>query len=172
MSHWVEQICRYGTLQPYSAERHDEAYKTNLKDGWNASTHKLNYLLQVFTFPRHIFCFETRELNLQALAQRWENSAAACTVLPSSIDLAAALSSHLYAKPKFLGPQYRRDGKHPDAMSKDFRALLDNMPDTMHCVAIENGTRELIKHTSHNKAYISDEQPHALELCIYHGINV
>jgi hypothetical protein len=48
--HWVDQICRYGALQQYSAERHGQVHKTNLKDGWNASNHNLNYLLQVITF--------------------------------------------------------------------------------------------------------------------------
>ena len=57
-SHWVEQIRRDGALQQYSAERHDQAHKTNLKDGWNASTHNLNYLPQVITFQRRILCFE------------------------------------------------------------------------------------------------------------------
>jgi len=42
----------------------------------------------------------------------------------------------------------------------------------MHCVAIYSGTREFIKHKSRNKTYISDEQLHAVELCIYHGIKV
>jgi len=42
MSHWVEQIRRYGALQQYSAERHDQVHKTNLKDGWNTSNHNLN----------------------------------------------------------------------------------------------------------------------------------
>jgi len=65
-----------------------------------------------------------------------------------------------------------RDGKHGDAMIKDCRALLDNMPDATHCVAIYCGTQEFIKHKSCNKAYISDEQLHALELCIYHGKKV
>jgi hypothetical protein len=49
MSHWAEQILRYGALQQYSAERHEQAHKTNLKDGWNASNHNLNYLPQVIT---------------------------------------------------------------------------------------------------------------------------
>jgi len=70
MSHWVEQIHQYGALQQYSAERHEKAHKTNPKDGWNASNHNLNYLPQVITFQRRILCFEIRELNLQALAQR------------------------------------------------------------------------------------------------------
>jgi hypothetical protein len=46
----VEQIRRYGTLQQYSAERHEQAHKKNLKDGWNTSNHNLNYLPQVVTF--------------------------------------------------------------------------------------------------------------------------
>jgi len=172
MSHGVEQIRRYGALQPYSAERHEQAHKTNLKDSWNASDHNLNYLPQVITFQRHILCFEKRELNLQALAQRRENSTAACTVLPSHADLAAPLSSQSYAKPKFMGPQNCCDGKHPDAMIKDFRALLDNTQDAMHRVAIYSGTQEFIKHMSCNQTYLSDEQLHAMEICIYHGIKV
>jgi len=133
-SHWVEQICRYGASQQYSAERYEQAHKTNLKDGWNASIHNLNYLPQVNTFQGRILCFEIRELNLQALAQPRENSAAPCKVLPSSADLAAPLGSQSYAKPEFLGPQNRRNGKHPDAMIKDFRALLDNTQDATHYV--------------------------------------
>ena len=80
MSHWVEQICRYGAFQQYSAERNEQAHKTNLKDGWNASNHNPNYLPQVITFQRRILCFDIRELNLQALTQRRENSAATRTI--------------------------------------------------------------------------------------------
>jgi hypothetical protein len=172
MSHWAEQVRRYGALQQYSAERHEEAHKTILKHDWNASNHNLNYLPQVITFQRRIFCFEIRELNLQALAQRWENSAAACKVLPSGADLAATQSPQSYAKPEFMGSENRRDGKHPDSMMKDFRALLDNTQDATHRAAIYSGTREFIKHKSRNKTYISDEKLHAMELCIYHGIKV
>jgi len=157
MSHWVEQIHWYGALQHYSAERHEQAHKTNLKDGCNASNHNLNYLPLVITFQRRILCFEIRELNLQALAQRRENSAAPSKVLPPGADLAAPLGSQSYAKPEFMGPQNRRDGKHPDSMIKDFRALLDNTQDTTHHVAIYSDTRESIKHKSRNKTYISDE---------------
>jgi len=82
------------------------------------------------------------------------------------------LSSQSNAKTKFMGSQNRRDGKHPDAMIKDFRALLDNSQDTTHRMTIFNGTREFPKHNSRNKTYISDEQLHAMELCIYHGIKV
>jgi len=71
-----------------------------------------------------------------------------------------------------MGPQNRRDGKHPDAMIKDFRALLDNTQDAMHRVTIYNGMREFLKHKSHNKTYISDEQLHTMALCIYHGMKV
>ena len=82
MSHWVTQIRRYRALQQYSAKRHEQAHKTNLKDGWNASNHSLHYLPQVITLHRRILCVEIGELNLQALAQRREHSVAACTVLP------------------------------------------------------------------------------------------
>jgi len=57
MSHWVEQICRYGALQQYSAERHEQAHETNLKDSWNTSNGNLNYLPQVITIQRHILSF-------------------------------------------------------------------------------------------------------------------
>jgi hypothetical protein len=172
MSPWAEQIPQYSALQQYSADRHEQANKTNLKDGWNASNHNLNYLPQVITFQRRILCFEIRELNFQALAQRSENSAATCKVFPSGADLAAPLSSQSYAKPEFMGPQNRRDGQHPDAMIKDFRALLNNKQDATHRVAIYRGTREFIKHKSRNKTYISDDQLNAMELCIYHGIKI
>jgi len=172
MCHWAEQICRYGALQQYPAKRHEQAHKTNLKDGWNSSNHNLNYLPQVITFQYPILCFRIWELNLQALAQCRENSAATCNVLPSGADLAAPLRFQSYAKPKFRGPQNRHDGKHPDAMIKDFRALLDNTQDWRHRVTIYNSTPEFIKHESRNKTYILDEQLHAMECCIYHSLRV
>jgi hypothetical protein len=144
----------------------------NLTDGWNASNHNLNYLPQVITFQRRILCFEIRELNLHALAQRSENSPAACKVFPSGANLVAPLSSQSYAKPEFIGPQNPCDGKHSDAMIKDFRALLNNTQDATHHVAIDSGTQEFIKHKSRIKKYISDEQLHPMELCIYHGIKI
>ena len=172
MSRWVKQIRRYGAWQQYSAESHERAHQTNLKDSWNAFNHNLNYLPQVITFQRRILCIETTELNLQALAQRRENCTATCKVLPSGADLAAPLSSQSYAKPKLMGPQNRRDGKHPNAMINYFRALLDNTRDAMHRMTIYNGTREFLKHMSCNTTYISDEQLHPMELCIYNGIKV
>jgi hypothetical protein len=172
MSHWVEQIRRYGALQQYFAERHEQAHKTNLKEGLNSSNHNLSYLPHVITFQRRILYFEIRELKLQALAQRRENSTATFKVLPSGADLAAPLSSQSYAKPEFMGPQNRRNGKRPDAMIKDFRALLDNTQDATHRVTKYNNRRKFLKHTSCNNTYISDEQLHGMELSIYHGINV
>jgi len=136
MTHWAEKIRRYRTLQQYSAERHDQEHKMNPKDSWNASNHNLNYLPQAITFQCRILCFEMRELYLQALAQCRERGAAACKVLPPSADLAAPLSSQSYAKPEFMGLQNRHDGKHPNAMIKDFGALLDNTQDATHPVAI------------------------------------
>jgi hypothetical protein len=122
MSHWVKQIRRYRALQQYSGEKHEQPHKTNLKDGCNASNHNLDYLPQEITFQRLILCFEIREFNLETLDQRRENTAATCKVFHSSADLAAPLDSQSYAKPEFMGPKHRRDGKHPDAMIKDFRA--------------------------------------------------
>jgi hypothetical protein len=172
MSHWVEQIRRSGALQQYSAERHALAHETNLKDGWNVSNHNHNYLPQVIAFQRRILCFEIRELNLQALTPRRESSAATCKVLPSGAVLAAPLSSESYAKLKFMGPQNRQDGKHPDGTIQDFRALLDNTQDPMHQVTLYNVTPWFLKHKSRNKTYISDAQLYAMELCIYDGIKV
>jgi hypothetical protein len=70
MSHRVEQICRYSAFQQYSAKRHDQAHRTNLKDCWNTSNHNLIYLPQLITFQRCIVTVKIRELNLEALAQR------------------------------------------------------------------------------------------------------
>jgi hypothetical protein len=60
--------------------------------------------------------------------------------------MAAPLDSQSYAKPEFMWPKHRRDGKHPDAIIKDFRALLDNTQDATHHVATYSGTWEFIKH--------------------------
>jgi hypothetical protein len=74
--------------------------------------------------------------------------------------------------PEFMGPQNRRDGKHTEALIKDFRAILANMQDATHHVTIYNGKREFLKHNSRNKMYTSDQQLHAMELCVYDGIMV
>jgi len=172
ISHWVEQICRYGALRQYSGERHEQAHKMNLKDDWNASNHNLNYLPHVITFQRRILCYEVRELNLQALAQGRQNSAAACKVLPAGADRAAPLCPQSYAKPEFMGHQNRLDRNDPVTMIKDFRALRDNTQHATRHVALYSCTREFIKDKSRNTTYISDEQLQAMELCIFHGIKV
>jgi len=56
-------------------------------------------------------------------------------VFPSGADLAAPLTSQAYVKPEFMGPQNRRDGKHPDGMINDFRVLLVNTQDATHRIA-------------------------------------
>jgi len=146
MSHWVEVIRGYQALQQYSGERHENVHETNLKDGsWNLSNYNLNYLTHVITFQHCILCFTIRDLILQALTQHRENSTATCTILSSGADLAALLSSQTYAKPEFMGPQNRRDGKHSDAMIQYFRALHDNTQNAMHCLTLYHGTREFIK---------------------------
>jgi hypothetical protein len=111
-------------------------------------------------------------LNLHALAEHWENSAASCKVLPSRADLAAPLGSQSYAKPAFMWPQNCHDGQHPDAMIEDCRALHNNTHDATDHVAISCGTWEFIKHMSRNKTYILDEQLHSMELSVDHGIKV
>jgi hypothetical protein len=93
ISHWVEQIRQHGALHHYSAKRHEHPHNTNLKDSWNGSNHNLNCLPQVITFQHHILCLEIRELNIQAIAQHQEISAAVCKVLPSAADMAALCAS-------------------------------------------------------------------------------
>jgi hypothetical protein len=97
ISHWVEQIRQQGALPHYSAERYEQAHIMNLKDSWKASNENLNCVLQAITVQCCILCFKIRKLNLQALAQHQENSAATYKVLPSSADLATPLSSQSYA---------------------------------------------------------------------------
>ena len=57
-------------------------------------------------------------------------------------------------------------------MSKDFRALLNNTQHATHRTALYSGTFEFMKHKSRNKMYQFDEQLHAMELGIYHCIQV
>jgi hypothetical protein len=119
---------------------------------------------------RRTLCFEIRELNLQALPQRWETGATASNVFPSRSDLAAPMSSRSCAKLEFMGPQNCCNGKHPDTMIKVFRALLYNTQDTTERMAIYSSTQQCIQHPNHDKTYISHEQLHIMELCIYHSI--
>jgi len=172
MSYWVDQIRLYGAVQQYSAERHEQGHQTIINDSWNASNHNLNILTQVITFQRRILFFHVRELNLQALTQRRETNAAAFKVLPPGADQAAPLSPQSYAQPECMGPQNRRDGKHPNTMIKDFKSLLENTPDVTHSMAMYSSTCVFIKRKHHNKSSISDEQLQAMELSIYHGLKV
>jgi hypothetical protein len=57
-------------------------------------------------------------------------------------------------------------------MINDLKALLHHTQDTMHHLATFSSIWEVIKHLSGNKAYISDEQLHTMECCIYHGIQI
>jgi hypothetical protein len=50
------------------------------------------------------------------------------------------------------------------------RVVLENTKDASHCVALHSGAWKSFTHMSCNKTYISDDQLHALEVCIYHGI--
>jgi hypothetical protein len=172
MSHRVEEIRQYAALQQYSAERHDQVHKINLRASWNFSNHNLNYLPQAITFQRHIVYIGSSKLNLQALVQHRENSATTCKVLASGTCLAAPLRFQSEEKPKFIISQNRRDGEHLDAMIEAFRALHENTQEATHCVTIYNGTWEFLHHKSRTQRYISDVQLQAMELCIYRGINV
>jgi hypothetical protein len=91
-------------------------------------------------------------------------SAGTCNALSSSANLAAPMSSQSYAKPEFAGPQIYLDEMHSDAMIKDFKASLFNTQDAMHYMKIRNSMWECMKHRSCNKTYISNEQPHTIEL--------
>jgi hypothetical protein len=71
-----------------------------------------------------------------------------------------------------MGPQNPRDAKHPDSAIKQFKALVNNTQDASHRVAIYTTTRGFNKYKSRNLKYISDEQLHPMELCMYHGIKV
>jgi hypothetical protein len=169
MVHWVEHICQYRALQQNSAERHEQAHKTNLKDGWKASNHNHNYLAQVITFQCRLLCLGIRQRNLQALAQCQENSPTTGNVVPSGADLAAPRSTLSYAKPELRAPQNRQDRKHPNTMNTGIRALLDSGQDATHRVTIYVSTRRFMKHNSRNMMYISDEQLHAMVCCICHS---
>jgi len=144
----------------------------NPKDGGNTSKHNLNNLSQEIFLQHRILRFEIGELNLPSLIQHLELSTASGENLPPDADLAAPLSSQLWAKPEFMVPETYNDGKHPDAMNKDITVVLDNRQDTSHCIPMCSGTREYIKHKSLKKMYISDEQLHPIELSIYQGVKV
>jgi hypothetical protein len=53
-------------------------------------------------------------------------------------------------------------------MIKDFSAILHDTQEPTHRVAIYSSTWQFMKHKSCNKRYISHEQLHAMELCIFH----
>jgi len=172
ISHWVQQIRWYGALQQDSAKRHEHAHKTNLNDSWNTANHNRNNMPQVVTLQRRILCFERRELNLQALAQRRGHSMAACDVLLSGADLPPALRSQSYPKCKCMGPQHCHDWKHLDSMIKTSvqSSTIHKMQRTMwqYTAAL----KKFIKHESRNMMYISDRQLNAMELFIHHGIEL
>ena len=172
VSHWVKQICQYWAFQSYSAERHEQALKMNLKDSWNACNHKLPYLPHTITLEHHIHCFEIRELNLQVVTQSEENYIAACTVLPSGTDVAAPLSVQFCAKHEFMQHPTCWDRKHPAVMITDFRALLENTRHATHSEAMESVIWQFMKQKRCTKTYILNEQLHAVELCIYHSLTV
>lgn len=56
MSLWVEQIRRYRAVQQYSATKHEQGHKVNLKAGWNTSSHNHNHLSDVINFQHCIPC--------------------------------------------------------------------------------------------------------------------
>ena len=68
-----------------------------------------------------------------------------------------------------MGPHNSHDGKHPDTMIKDVRALLDITQEATHRMAMNCGTWEVMKCKCCNKTYSWDEQLHRKELCISCG---
>jgi hypothetical protein len=58
MSQWVKLIHRYGAWLQYSARRYEQAYKTNVKEGWNVSNNNHNHLPQVITVEHFILGLE------------------------------------------------------------------------------------------------------------------
>ena len=62
--------------------------------------------------------------------------------------------------------------KYLYTMLKAFRALLCNTQQAMLSMVLYNGARDILKHQSCNMMYLSHEKQHAMELCIYHGIEV
>jgi hypothetical protein len=89
MSHWVRHIRRYGAFHLCSADRQEQANNTNLNDYWHAPHQIYDYFLQVITFQHRILYIEIRELNLQSLAQHWENSTGGWQLHAAGPDLAA-----------------------------------------------------------------------------------
>jgi len=71
-----------------------------------------------------------------------------------------------------MGPQHRCNGNHSDVMITDIRQWLNHIRDAMHCMTINIGTQEFIKHRSPDNTFIRDEQLHAMELGMYDGNNV
>jgi len=142
----------------------------NLKDGLE----RLQSQTQLPATSNHLSAshsqFRNKRAQTLSLHSVFGEQRCCLQVFPSGGDLAAHLSLQSYAKPELIGPQNHPGGKHPDAMIKDFGALLANTQDATHHVALYSGTREYIKHNSCNKTYISDKQLHTMELCIYHGI--
>jgi hypothetical protein len=63
-----------------------------------------------------------------------------------------------------MRPQTCHDGKLPDAIIKDFAALLDNAGQATHRMALYCGTQGDIGHRPRNITYISDEHLHPMEL--------
>jgi len=162
MSQWIKQSHRYGDLQQPPAHRNEQLHTTHLKYHWNTSNHNLNYLPQLSTDQCRIFSFEASELNLQASAQCRTYSSASSNDLPSGADFASPLPSQSYVNHKFMGPQIYPDGKHPDTMIRDFRAILHTTEETKHRMVIISDAQEFTKQKRHKKTYTSDEQPHTM----------
>jgi hypothetical protein len=71
-----------------------------------------------------------------------------------------------------MEPQNPSDGKHPDGMIKDLRALLHTTQDATQRAVIYSGTQVFIKHKSRKNMYLSDEQLHSMELFVKPSIKV
>jgi hypothetical protein len=62
MSHWAEQVHQYGVLQHYSAERYEQAHKTNLKDcrALHDNTQDATHPTAIYTSTREFIKYKSR----------------------------------------------------------------------------------------------------------------
>jgi hypothetical protein len=96
-----------------------------------------------------------------------------CISLPDRITFCwCTLNSNSESLPKFMWPQNNHDGKHTDAMIKDFWSQLDNTQGATHHVATYFGIQEFIQDKSCDMMYISDEELSAIKFCIYNGVRI
>ena len=200
LSHFTEQIRLYGSLPQWSAETHEHAHRANMKDGWNASNHNLDYLPQIFAFHRRVLCFEIRSLNLRSVERLRKDSDSDNnpwqieTTIPDPSSArqnphsaeglrtdsgnhranTATITGPSSASPLFTQPMLispQNDSKTPDGQMKHFGALVDST-DVVQRSALLNGTRDFLLRRLSKRDEILDEELRKAEICIYHAVKV